>query len=77
MCVSACVCVSIQERVLGLHVMGPNAGEITQGYAVAMRMGATKDDFDTTIGIHPTCSEILTSLTITKTSGVDVASQGC
>ena len=45
-------------RVVGLHVIGPNAGEITQGYADAMRMGATKKDFDDTIGIHPTCSEV-------------------
>lgn len=39
-------------------MLGPNAGEITQGYAVAMRLGATKADFDATIGIHPTCSEV-------------------
>lgn len=44
--------------MIGLHVLGPNAGEITQGYAVAMRLGATKADFDATIGIHPTCSEV-------------------
>ena len=39
--------------------MGPNAGEITQGFAVAMKCGATKNDIDTTIGIHPTCAEVL------------------
>ena len=66
-----------QERVIGFHVLGPNSGEITQGYAVAIKMGATKEDFDLTVGIHPTCSEIFTSLSITKNSGVDVASQGC
>lgn len=48
----------LQLRVLGFHVLGPNAGEITQGYAVAMKMGATKNDFDRTVGIHPTCSEV-------------------
>lgn len=42
-------------------MVGPNAGEITQGYAVAMRKGATKEDFDMTIGIHPTCSEVSVS----------------
>ena len=52
-----------QERVIGFHVLGPNAGEMTQGYAVAMRKGATKEDFDATIGIHPTCSEVQKSLT--------------
>ncbi|XP_076469730.1 thioredoxin reductase 1, cytoplasmic-like [Babylonia areolata] len=46
------------ERVIGFHVVGPNAGEITQGYSVAMRKAATKEDFDATIGIHPTCSEV-------------------
>lgn len=48
----------VQERVIGFHVVGPNAGEMTQGYSVAMRKGATKEDFDATIGIHPTCSEV-------------------
>ena len=48
-----------QERVVGLHVCGPNAGEITQGYGVAMKLRATKRDFDMTVGIHPTCSEVI------------------
>ena len=48
----------MQERVIGLHVLGPNAGEMVQGYAVAMKAGATKEHFDATIGIHPTCSEV-------------------
>ena len=39
-------------RIVGLHVCAPHAGEMTQGFAVAMRAGATKDDFDTTVG-HP------------------------
>jgi len=45
------------DRVLGLHMVGDDAGEITQGFAVAMLMGATKSDFDATIGIHPTSAE--------------------
>ena len=45
------------ERVLGAHYVGPNAGEVIQGMAVAMRAGATKAHFDDTIGIHPTCAE--------------------
>ncbi|VDO74200.1 unnamed protein product [Schistosoma mattheei] len=64
-------------RVLGLHVLGPNAGEITQGYAVAIKMGATKADFDRTIGIHPTCSETFTTLHVTKKSGVSPTVSGC
>jgi glutathione reductase (NADPH) len=45
------------DRVVGLHMMGPDAGEIIQGMAVAMRAGATKADFDSTIGVHPTAAE--------------------
>jgi len=47
---------------VGLHYLGPNAGEVTQGYAVALRLGATKYDFDSTVGIHPTTSENFTTL---------------
>ena len=45
------------DRVLGLHMVGPDAGELVQGFAVAMNIGATKADFDRTIGIHPTLAE--------------------
>ncbi|MDF1780433.1 MAG: glutathione-disulfide reductase [Alcanivoracaceae bacterium] len=45
------------DRVVGLHMAGDEAGEIVQGFAVAVRMGATKADFDRTIGIHPTSAE--------------------
>ena len=49
-----------QERVVGFHFLGPNAGEVTQGYAVAIKLGAKKSDFDRTVGIHPTVSEVIT-----------------
>jgi glutathione reductase (NADPH) len=45
------------DRVVGLHMVGPDAGEIVQGFAVAMKAGATKAMFDSTIGIHPTAAE--------------------
>ena len=45
------------DRVVGAHMMGPDAGEIMQGIAIALRAGATKAVFDTTIGIHPTAAE--------------------
>jgi glutathione reductase (NADPH) len=45
------------DRVVGLHMVGPDAGEIVQGFAVAMRAGATKAMFDATIGVHPTVAE--------------------
>ncbi|HLS86577.1 MAG TPA: glutathione-disulfide reductase [Burkholderiales bacterium] len=45
------------QRVLGAHMIGPDAGEIIQGIAIAVKMGATKAQFDATIGIHPTLAE--------------------
>lgn len=50
------------DRVLGCHVLGEGAGEIIQGFAVALRAGATKAVFDSTIGIHPTIAEELVTL---------------
>lgn len=49
-------------RVLGVHMVGPDAGEIIQGFAVALKCGATKRQFDETIGIHPTIAEELVTL---------------
>ena len=45
------------DRVVGAHMLGPDAGEIMQGVGVAIIAGATKADFDATIGIHPTAAE--------------------
>ena len=45
------------DRVVGVHMVGPDAGEIIQGVAIALKAGATKADFDRTIGIHPTSAE--------------------
>ena len=45
------------DRVVGLHMVGPEAGEVVQGFAVALKAGATKAMFDATIGIHPTVAE--------------------
>jgi glutathione reductase (NADPH) len=50
------------DRVLGVHMAGPDASEIMQGFAVALNCGATKSDFDRTIGIHPTLAEELVTL---------------
>ena len=51
-----------EERVIGCHVIGEGADEMMQGFAVAMRMGATKKDFDDTVAIHPTSSEELVTM---------------
>jgi glutathione reductase (NADPH) len=45
------------QRVVGAHMIGPDAGEIIQGVAIAVKLGATKAQFDATIGIHPTAAE--------------------
>jgi glutathione reductase (NADPH) len=45
------------QRVLGAHMVGPEASEIIQGFAVALNCGATKRQLDATIGIHPTMAE--------------------
>jgi glutathione reductase (NADPH) len=45
------------DRVIGAHMVGADAGEIIQGLAIAMKAGATKADFDATLGIHPTAAE--------------------
>ena len=49
-------------RVVGLHVVGPDAPEIVQGFAVALKWGLTKEQFDATIGIHPTAAEELVTM---------------
>jgi len=51
------VCVLPEERVVGLHVIGKGADEMVQGFSVAVKMGATKEQFDNTVAIHPTASE--------------------
>ena len=56
------VCIGAQEKVIGCHVIGPGSDEMLQGFAVAMRMGATKKDFDDTVAIHPTSAEELVTM---------------
>lgn len=56
------VTVGVEEKVVGCHIMCPAADEILQGFAVAMRMGATKRDFDDTVAIHPGNAEELVTL---------------
>ena len=50
------------DRVVGLHMVGADAGETVQGFAVAMKAGATKAQFDATVGIHPTAAEEFVTL---------------
>jgi len=49
-------------QILGLHLVGEGADEMLQGFAVAIKMGATKKDFDDTVAIHPTSAEELVTM---------------
>ncbi|MES1924356.1 glutathione-disulfide reductase [Salinisphaera sp. T31B1] len=57
------VCVGDDERIVGAHVIGDGADEMLQGFAVAVKMGATKTDFDDTVAIHPTSAEEFVTMT--------------
>ena len=50
------------QKVVGCHIVGDAADEILQGFAVAIKMGATKQDFDNTVAIHPTAGEELVTM---------------
>ncbi len=56
------VCLGAEQKIVGCHVIGPGADEMLQGFAVAIRMGATKRDFDDTVAIHPTSAEELVTM---------------
>uniref|UniRef100_A0A8C8RUB5 Thioredoxin reductase 1, cytoplasmic n=1 Tax=Pelusios castaneus TaxID=367368 RepID=A0A8C8RUB5_9SAUR len=59
-CYAKIICnIQDNERVIGFHVLGPNAGEVTQGFSAAIKCGLTKVQLDNTIGIHPVCAEIM------------------
>ncbi|XP_054935394.1 thioredoxin reductase 3 isoform X3 [Physeter macrocephalus] len=65
------------DRVIGFHVLGPKAGEVTQGFAASMKRGLTKQLLDDTIGIRPTRAQAFTTLEITKSSGLDLTQKDC
>ncbi len=56
------VCVGAEQKIVGCHIIGAGADEMLQGFAVAIRMGATKADFDDTVAIHPTSAEELVTM---------------
>jgi thioredoxin reductase (NADPH) len=72
------VLVNLQNgKVIGIHFLGPHAGEVIQGFAVAVKAGLTKDVLDMTVGIHPTSAEEVTKLFVTKRSGASAVKTGC
>ena len=56
------VCIGEEQRIIGLHMIGLAVDEILQGFGVAMKMGATKADFDSVVAIHPTSAEELVTI---------------
>ena len=65
------VCVGEEQRVAGIHLVGDNVDEMLQGFAVAVKMGATKADFDNTIAIHPVSAEELVTMKVPEPEPVE------
>lgn len=65
------------QKVLGMHFVGPQAGEIIQGFSAAMKCGLTVEALVNTVGIHPTLAEEFTKINITKRSGRDPTPASC
>ena len=65
------------ERVVGFHLIAPNAGEVTQGIAIAMKCGLTKEIMDSTVGIHPTVAEDCIGLKDTTKDNPDAEKGSC
>ncbi len=60
-----------EEKVIGIHILGIGSDEMLQGFAVAMKMGATKKDFDDTIALHPTAAEELVTMKQSRNAQLD------
>jgi glutathione reductase (NADPH) len=61
------------DKVVGAHMVGPDSAEIMQGIGIALKCGATKAQFDSTVGIHPSSAEeFVTMRTLTRTVGPKV-----
>ena len=59
-----------EERVVGIHILGLGSDEVMQGFAVAVKVGATKEDLDNTVAIHPTSAEGECSLCSVFAAGI-------
>lgn len=65
------------DKVVGFHIICPNAGEITQGLGIAFQCGLTKTQLDSCVGIHPTVAEECVGLEWTKEENPDATKSGC
>ena len=68
---------SDDNRVVGFHILSPNAGEVTQGIGIAMKCGVTKEQLDSCVGIHPTIAEDVIGLKYIKEDNPDAKKSGC
>lgn len=69
--------ISDEHRIVGFHILCPNAGEVTQGFAVAMHVGVKKAQLDDVVGIHPTIAEEFTKLLTTRREDPNPIKSGC
>ena len=65
------------NKVVGFHILSPNAGEVVQGIGIAMKCGMTKEMLDSCVGIHPTIAEDCIGLSETKADNPDAEKAGC
>lgn len=65
------------NKVIGMHIACPNAGEVIQGYAAAVKKGITHQEILETVGIHPTIAEEFTTMTVSKASGKSTLKSSC
>lgn len=75
-CYVKMVCLRENEKIIGLHLVSPNAGEVIQGFSVAINLGATREDFANTVGIHPTIAEEVLELNLTSDQE-PTSAEGC
>lgn len=75
-CLAKLVVEVATDKVIGWHYVGPNAGEVTQGFALSLKLGAKKSDFDLLVGIHPTSAEEFTTLSAVQSQGEDIMKVG-
>lgn len=65
------------EKVLGIHYFGPNAGEVIIGFSMAISRQCSKKEFNQLIGVHPTCAEVFCDMNTTKRSGASYSQRKC
>jgi thioredoxin reductase (NADPH) len=70
------ICKKPDNKVVGIHILGPNAGEVIQGFAVAVKCGLTKEILDSTVGIHPTFAEMIVGIDELKVGDAEPADLG-